>query len=314
MSRLAVMTALLAVICLPAAASGPVSIGRLDDLSDFTGTLPYTDATVVADPAHDEAYTIFANEVRIFNGTGMQVHSFLVDPAAWQLTDLSVDERGDLLLLLHTRGPADGSRRWTVMRADFRGRQKGEVELTVPESLAKFDPNRLLTRSGAIWLSSSDQMTAASFSSDGTFLRTVDLAEVAGIASDDRANYGLGGFDVDPAGDVVFAIPVKFKVFVVAPDGGVHSFGRVGSAAGNFGIVSGVVTDDQGHIVVSDRLRNVVMVFDEQYRFVREFGQNGNAKQRLARPGGLAFGADGKLYVSQLGNRGVAVFAIRSEQ
>jgi hypothetical protein len=102
-------------------------------------------------------------------------------------------------------------------------------------------------------------------------------------------------------------------VYVVAADGTTRAFGKVGSAAGNFGIVAGVASDRNGHIVVSDRLRNVVMVFDEEFRFVREFGQNGNAKNRVARPGSLAVGAAGKLYVSQLGNRGIAVFAMSPE-
>jgi hypothetical protein len=73
-----------------------------------------------------------------------------------------------------------------------------------------------------------------------------------------------------------------------------------------------VAADGRGHIFVSDRLRGVIMMFDDDLRFLSEFGQNGSPRERLARPGALAVHPDGKLYVSQLRNRGVAVYAIRS--
>jgi DNA-binding beta-propeller fold protein YncE len=312
--RTAVVVAVLGVVPVAALASGPVSSGRLYELSDFTGTIPCSDALVVADASHDESYTIFANEVRIFNASGMQTYSFFVDPSAWQLTSLAVDEAGDLLLLVHRQGSHGDTRPWAIMHADYRGRMQGELTLTVPAELEAFHPNRLVVRAGAIWLVSTDQMIAASFSADGALVRSVDLAAIAGVPTDDRGSYGLGGFDVEPAGAVLFAVPVQFKVYVIAPDGSAVSFGRVGSGAGNFGIISGLTTDARGNIIVSDRLRNVVMIFDESFRFVREFGQSGNERKRLVRPGDLAVGASGKLYVSQLGTGGVAVFATSSEQ
>jgi hypothetical protein len=312
-SRLAVMIALLGAVCAPAAASGPVSIGHLYELSDFTGTIPYTDATVVADPVHDEAYTLFANDVRVFNATGMQIYEFSLDSAKGQIVDLAVDERGDLLTLIYAPLGPDGQAPWSLARADYRGRPLGPVALLIPDAFATFTPNRLVLSSGTIWLASTTQMRAASFSTDGSFLREIDLADVAGVEPADRDSFGIRGFDVDPSGSVIFAVPTLFRVYVVAADGTTRAFGKVGSAAGNFGIVAGVASDRNGHIVVSDRLRNVVMVFDEEFRFVREFGQNGNAKNRVARPGSLAVGAAGKLYVSQLGNRGIAVFAMSPE-
>lgn len=298
---------LLGAVCSVGRAAGPVEAGRLYELSDFTGPVPCSDALVVADAAHDETYTIFANEVRIFNASGMQVYRFVVDPSAWQLTSLAVDARGDLLLLVHRQG-VDGAP-WSIVRADYRGRMQDPLTLAVPAELAGFHPNRMSLRAGAIWLVSTDQMLAASFSPDGAWIRTLDLAAVAGIPSGDRGSFGLGGFAFEASGSVLFAVPTQFKVYQVAADGTVATFGRVGSSAGGFGIVSGLAADDRGNIFVADRLRNVVMVFDESFRFVREFGQSGAAAKRLVRPGDLAVGASGKVYVSQLGNGGVAVFA-----
>jgi hypothetical protein len=312
-NRLTVTIALLGAVCASAAASGPISVGHLYELSDFTGTIPYTDATVVADPSHDEVYTIFANDVRVFNGTGMQVYSFSLDSAKGRILDLAVDEHGDLLTLIYAPLGPDGRAAWALGRADYRGRPLDSVALEIPDALATFSPNRLVMGSGVIWLASTTQMMAASFSTDGSFLRELDLADLAGVESKDRENTGIRGFDVDPSGSVIFSIPTLFRVYVVAADGTTRAFGKVGSAAGNFGIVADVASDRNGHIIVSDRLRNVVMVFDEDFGFVREFGQNGNVKSRVNWPGGLAVGTAGKLYVSQLGNRGIAVFAMSPE-
>jgi hypothetical protein len=312
--RLAAPIVLLGAVCGLATASGPISVGHLYELSDFTGTIPYTDATVVADPVHDEAYTLFANDVRVFNGTGMQIYSFSLDSAKGQIVDLAVDDRGDLLTLIYAPVGPDGRAPWALARADYRGRPLGPIALAIPDGLATFNPNRLVLRAGTIWLASTTQMIAASFSSDGAFLRTIDLAEVAGVAPADRDSVGIRGFDVGPSGSVLFAVPTLFRVHVVAADGTTRSFGKVGSGAGNFGIVAGVAWDGNGNIIVSDRLRNVVMVFDEEFRFLREFGQSGSAKTRVTRPGGLSVGAGGKIYVSQLGNRGIAVFAMDPEK
>jgi hypothetical protein len=133
-----------------AAASGPISVGHLYELSDFTGTIPYTDATVIADPAHDEAYTLFANDVRVFNGTGMQVFSFSLDGTKGQIVDLAVDDHGDLLTLIYGLVGTDGRIPWTLERADYRGRPLGAVPLAIPEGLATFNPNRLVLNSGTI--------------------------------------------------------------------------------------------------------------------------------------------------------------------
>jgi hypothetical protein len=302
---------LLGAVCSVGWAAGPVEAGRLYELSDFTGPVPCSDALVVADAAHDETYTIFANEVRIFNASGMQVYAFFVDPTTWQLTSLAVDTDGDLLLLVHRQGVADAP--WSIVHADYRGRMQSEMTIAVPAELASFHPNRMMVRAGAIWLVSTDQMLAASFTHDGAWIRTLDLATIAGVPSGDRGSFGLGGFDVEPSGAALFAVPVQFKVYRVTADGTVSTFGRVGSNAGGFGIISGLAADGRGNILVADRLRNVVMVFDESFRFVREFGQSGPAAKRLVRPGDLAVGAAGKLYVSQLGNGGVAVFATNPE-
>jgi hypothetical protein len=313
-SRFAAITALLLAAPVTSAFSGPVDVGYRYDLSDFTGTIPYTDARIVADAVHDEALTIYANEVRIFNGSGMQTFAFSMQAQDGHLVDLAVDDGGDMLLLVYESMAGAGTTNWSLRRLDYRGRFEGNAPLNRPADLAGFYPNRVLYRGQTLWLISELQMMAAAFSTDGTFLRSLDLAEIAGVAPEDRPNVQIGGCDVDASGAIAFTIPVYFRVYVVATDGSARSFGKSGSAAGNFGLATDVAFDGNGHIVVSDRLRNVVIVFDDQFRFMREFGQTGGRHERLTRPGALALGGGGKLYISQLRNRGVAVFAMISEQ
>ena len=97
---------------------------------------------------------------------------------------------------------------------------------------------------------------------------------------------------------------------MLSPDGELKAFGRVGSNPGAFGVVAGVAADDDGNILVADKGRGVVIVFDEQFRLVTEFGAEEEGPSGLARPAELALGRSGKLYVTQARERGVAVFRI----
>jgi len=122
------------------------------------------------------------------------------------------------------------------------------------------------------------------------------------------------GVSLDATGAILFTVPVQFRAFIVTPDGKPASFGKAGSAPGQFGVVSGIARDAKGRILVADKLRSVVMVFDESYRFVTEFGFLGLGFDNLVRPDQIALGAGNKLYVTQLYNRGVSVFTLAPDE
>ena len=308
MITLAAVAALLASIAAPAP-SGPVELAYLYDLSDFTGRIPYSDARVVADAPRSEVYTLYGNRIRVFNNSGMEIYQFEVDFAAGRILDLGVESNGDLLMLLFASAAGEGATRWSLVRADFRGRLTQQLDVDQSGAAAGLLPNRLIIRSGRIWLISQSQMRAAGYLPDGKLDRILDLAELAGLAPEDRGNAEVSGLDVGIDGTVVFAVPEQFQVHAIDPAGGVRSFGRAGSAAGNFGVLGDVTLDDRGNLFVSDRLRGVVMVFNRDFRFLRETGSTAGG-DRLVRPGGLAFDPAGRLYVSQVRDRGIAVFAV----
>ncbi len=308
--RLAVLASLHALSAVPAL-SEPADVVYRHDLADFTGTIPTSDARVVVDPARSEVYTLYGNEVRVFNDAGMEIHRFAIDLETGRLLDLAVEDGGDLLLLVYESGAGEGAKNWSLVRADFRGRPSGTLALERPESVEPFLPNRLFLRNGKVWLLSQGQMRVAVWGRDASFERVLDLAALAGLPDDRRASAEVSGFDVGADGTVVFAIPVQFRVHAIDPDGKVRSFGKAGSAAGNFGVLGDVVLDREGNLFVSDRLRGLVMVFRPDFRFLREFGRTAN-NAWLARPGAMALDPAGRLFVSQVRNRGVAVFAIAS--
>ena len=62
-----------------------------------------------------------------------------------------------------------------------------------------------------------------------------------------------------------------------------------------------------------ERLRSVVMVFDKEFRFLKEFGYRGDKPGNLIRPNEVAVGNAGKIYVTQVRNRGVSVFSVTSD-
>jgi hypothetical protein len=290
-------------------ASGPADLSYLYNLADFTGKIPYNDARVTVDPFHSEVYTLYGNQIRVFNNAGMEIYKFEVDLSVGRVVDLGIESGGDILMLVYGSGVGEEGKQWSLIRADFRGRPTGEIAVERSGEAAGLLPNRLLLRSGKIWLISLDQMRAASFLPDGKIVRVLDLADLAGLTPEDRGNAEVSGVDIGGDGTVVFAVPVQFKVHSVDPKGPVRSFGKSGSAAGNFGVLGDVAVDGEGNIFVSDRLRSMVMVFTKEFRFLREGGRISN-REWLARPGALALDPAGRLFVSQVRRRGVAVFAI----
>jgi hypothetical protein len=80
-----------------------------------------------------------------------------------------------------------------------------------------------------------------------------------------------------------------------------------------FGNVSGIAKDDKGNYLVVERFRSVVMVFDKEFRFLKEFGYRGSKPENLARPNDVAVGNAGKIFVTQVRDRGVSVFHLATD-
>lgn len=283
-------------------------------LADFTGTVRKDGPHLYADLGHDEIYLLHANEIQVFNRHGMEVYRFSASPALGLVLDLVVDPEGDLLVL--STGPERrfGARGSLLTRCDYRGEPIGEIERQGwPARLSEMPVDRLFLRGERLILVNVGEMHVIETGIDGTYRRDWDLGTALGIPPEDRETVRIEGIAMDPDGELLLTIPVMFKVFLVSPEGQVRSFGKGGSAPGLFGIVSGVAADDRGRLFVSDKLRHAVMVFNDSFEFLEEFGYPGNRPENLLGPGELAADDRGNLYVTQRGGRGVSVFSITSE-
>lgn len=297
---------LMAVILLgwPLAARA-LDISYLYNLSDFTGTIPYSGAQIALDDQRNETYVVSGDTVRIFNANGMEIYRFEYDPSVGNVYDAAVDDNGDVLLLtIQNNTPR-------LLRCSYRGEPQTEIVLSgLPPEFLPFIPNRLLMRDDQLYLASLPAMRVAVVRMDGSFVTGYDLAERLEIKDGERSDIGIGDLSFDTPGNLYFTLPTMGKVAKLSTAGALQLFGRRGSAPGRFGVPSGVAVDRPGNIYVTDRLRCVVLVFAPDFRFVKEFGFRGLRPGNLIGPNALAIDGQDKVYVTQLRNRGISVYRV----
>jgi hypothetical protein len=305
------LAALMLLGFFPFRGAAEVNSAFLYSLANFHGKLPYNDVRIRLDRVHDEAYVVERGIVRVFDKNGMEFYWFGDNPELGAIYDLAVDERGDIFLLSFDFSQAENPK-YSLLRCNYRGDAIEKMQITgIPSSFSRFFPNYMLYRSGSFYFLSSNQMRVIVTDRNGVFLKGYDIADILEIGEKDKPNTEIFGFNLDHEGNMLFTVPVLFKAFVVSPDGKMAaSFGKSGSAPGLFGIVSGIARGDQGNYYVVERLRSVVMIFDQDFRFLKEFGYRGDKPGNLIRPNEVAVGNTGTLYVTQLRNRGVSVFSV----
>lgn len=283
----------------------PVKVEYLHDLSTTTGVVRSSGVQVAFDEVHGEALTVGEGVVRVFNRSGMEVFRFTSEIEGSTAMGVAPLDDGDFLLLVHDgRAPA-------LLRTNFRGEVKGRVELTgIPQDLpASFVLGAIGTARDRVYIANQGSMLIVATDQEGRFVRSYDLAAMLEL-KDKREDVGVRGFRVTPEGDLLFTVPTKFLACVIpAATGELSCFGTKGSAPGKFNIVTGIARDRWGNYYVADILKSAVLVFDRNFRWLKEFGYRGRRAGNLNSPAEVVVGDD-KLYVSQLGNKGVAVFQL----
>ncbi len=277
----------------------------LYNLSDFTGTIPYNWARVVADRERNEIYVLYQNTLRIFNESGMEVFKFGDDLDLGYIIDLSVDKRGDIYLLAHKDSKGE------IIRCNFRGEPKSRVHLKdLPRDFSSFSPNRMIYHDENLYLASTGEMRIVISDLQGNFKKGYDLIPLLEREEKDRGNMEMIGFSVDSEGNILFTVPTLFRACVLSPDGRLDWFGRPGSIPGKFNIVAGITRDSRGNYLVVDKLKCTVMVFDRNFRFLTQFGYRGLKPGNLIAPDDIAIDGSERVYVTQSRKRGVSVFRL----
>ena len=276
----------------------------LYNLSSFLGRLRDDWARIRVDARRDETFVIYQNTVRVFNPAGMEFFSFGEDLDLGQLVDLAVDGNGDLILLSFRDS------RTQVTRCNFRGDPIGPIDIrNLPDGLA-FHANRMVLRNGQLYFASLAASTVIVTDVAGEFRRRIDLLPLMEPEERQKGGTESIGFAVDEEGNVFLSVPSLFRVFKVSPDGQLAYFGRPGSVPGRFGIAAGIAFDSAGNLLVADKLKCVVMVFDKGFNFMGEFGYRGSRPENLVVPEDIAVDRQDRLYVSQGRRRGIGVFAL----
>jgi DNA-binding beta-propeller fold protein YncE len=276
-------------------------------LSDFNGPVPLNMVNLSVDEQRNEIYVVDPDGgvVRVFNARGMEVYEFGDNGDLGSIFDVAVRDDGNILVL------TSGTRNPSLTLCNFRGEPLSELELkNLPPDFSDFAPGYIVSRHGLLYVLDSNSGRIVVCDPEGRVQRGYDLISLMGIAESKRATTEIPGFSVDPKGNILFTVPVLFHAFRLTPEGELASFGSPGSSPGKFNIAGGIVSDDRGYYYVADRLKSAIMVFDENFGFIEEFGYRGSRPGNLIGPNDLALDVNGNLYVSQIASRGVSVFNI----
>ncbi|MDA8242345.1 MAG: 6-bladed beta-propeller [Nitrospiraceae bacterium] len=301
---------LMASVSAPAA-NAEIKASYLYSLSDFYGLVPYSWTRVVLDNWNAETYVLFQNNVKVFNGNGMEVYEFGDDIDVGIIYDVAIDEKTNIFLLTNNK------QKYSIVRCNYRGEPKQTIEIKgLPDELKGFIPFRMVYRKGNFYLASLGSMQIAVVDRNGNCLASYNIKPMLELSEEEKKKgneMDMVGFNVDNDGNMLFTIPAIFKVFRLTPDRKISSFGQPGSIPGKFGIVSGVAEDNRGNYLVVDKLKSVVMVFDKDYTFITEFGHRGVNPDNFIVPDEIAIDKGDKIYVTQTRNRGVSVFRLAYE-
>jgi len=291
------------------AASASVGAFFLYKLSDFTSVIPYMGGRVYVDRPRNETYVLYQNIVKVFNSKGMEIYRFGDNENLGMIQDLAVDREGNILTLSYIEKGPDLS--VAIIHCNYKGDPVERIAIKgIPPDFTEFHPDIMVYRDGPIYLADTATLRVVLIDANGQVQKAIDLVPYVDLKEKDRRDVQLGGFSVDAAGNLLFTLPVLFTATVLSPDGKVASFGEPGSIPGRFGIVADIIRDNRGNIIIADRLKSIVNVYDSNFNFLTEFGGRGNAPDSLIVPQTLAIDADDRLYVTQLANRGVSVFRL----
>ena len=291
-------------------------------LANFNGIAHSQWARLTVDKERGEIYTLNQQErkVYIYNEYAMEIYDFGADVDLSGAADIALGDDGVIFVLFTT------SLKKPVLELDYKGQPIRSFQFQqVPSEFASFRPDRLDFKDGRLYVADSGSLRIMVTDTQGIFQQGYQVAELLEKAAEAagrdiekkneqdkrREPANMSGFCVDDNGNMFFTVPVMFAAFKLSPAGKLVMFGKSGSAEGKFGVVAGIDTDAEGHIYVADRLRSVVMAFDENFNYITEFGYRGGRPGSLTVPDDVVIDdRNQNIYVSQAANRGVSVFGV----
>ncbi len=281
----------------------------LYNLSNFTGGISFSWPRVFVDQERNEVYVAYQNLIRVFNETGMEVYRFGDELDLGGILDIAVDRDGNILLLSQRWSQAGDQVNYEITQCNYRGEPVSKVELkNLPSQYSRFLPERMIYREGSLYLVSLNAMVVVVADSGGVFKEVYDILPMLELEEKEKQDAMMQGFSIDKEGNFLFTMPPLFRAYKITPDRKVFNFGKAGSAPGRFNIVAGIVTDSQGNILVVDKLKCAVMVYDKNFKFLNQFSSRGWKPGLLIAPEDIVIDRQDRVYVTQAGNKGISVF------
>jgi DNA-binding beta-propeller fold protein YncE len=184
----------------------------------------------------------------------------------------------------------------------------GEPDTFVPEAPTEYwSPDHLIiTRDGHyLTIEANNGFLVKHDSRTGRIIWTAFL----GDESMNEAH--LGRPLESPSGNILVPGGRLFQIFVLSPRGElIESFGRFGSSPGRLIFPVDVASGPDDTILVLDRLRHKILVFDADHAFVTEFGSLGSRPGQFYHPVSMAADGSGSIYVAQGYKGRVQVFNV----
>jgi hypothetical protein len=294
--------------------AGPVKVGYLYNLSNFTGPIRISAPRVSVDTERNEVSVLYQNVVRVFNDSGMETYRFGDDLDVGGIVDVTNDKAGNILLLSYKWSEADASNIGMITRCNYRGEPTGELRLrNLPPQFAGFGPQRVIYKNDHLYFINLMDLRIVVTDQEGNFAKGYDLFQLLELPEKDRGDIELMDLTVHSDGSMLFTIPILFRAYRLYPDGKILSFGKPGGAPGRFNIVSSMVIDSAGNYLIVDKLKYTVMVFDDKHNYVTQFGFKGRKPGNLIAPDQIVIDGGDRVYITQNGRRGVNVYKVIHE-
>lgn len=286
--------------------AGDINASYLFNLSDFDGIIPYNAARTFVDEVRGEVYVYTSGGLDIYNPSGMLTFHVDYDRELGGVYDAALDDSGNILLLTNKEGS------YGIVTCNYRGEPLSSVALRhVPPEFTEARPGRMIVRHGEIYLIDQGGMLVVVVDAAGEFVRGYDLAALMQVSEDHRADAGVEGFTVDHDGRMLFVASSYGKAYRGALDGAITVFGKRGSSAGKFGVPGGIASDRNGNLLITDKLRAVIMIYNKELQFVKEFGFRGTQPGNVIVPSEITVDpVRNRAYVSQMRRRGVNIYQL----
>ncbi len=243
------------------------------------------------------------NRVVIFDQNGVFRFEFFGTDIYGSAYDMVVDSKG-YIYVLGTTGAGH-----QLFKFDFDGTLMDTLDLSRVIST----PRRQI---GSIAIDNQDNL----------YLVLPNENQIISLTTDGRERYRFSvatGLDSDQLQETVFGaltisggrlyLPVSSNGMVEVYDltgGHLRTFGIRGNLVGQFNFPVEVAVSKDGIIMVLDKHRFMVLCFDEQYRFLGEFGGKGINPGWFYHPDKLVVDTLNQVYIGQIFNSWVQVVTI----